>query len=300
VKRESAWLLDFKGDTYSQTGEDGVIAKILSTLPERNRWCVEFGAWDGVYLSNTRNLIENAGYSAVLIEGGKTKWSELQRNYADRKNVVTISAFVGFSENDNLDVILSETALPLDFDFLSIDVDGNDYHIWKAIAKYRPKLICIEFNPTIPTEVSFVQRADPFVNQGAGLLALVELGKEKGYELVAVLSFNAFFVDSKYYPLFEIADNRPETLRKDLGRITHLFSGYDGTVFLHGYKRFPWHEFQMNESTIQQVPKFLRKYPGNYSRFERTAFRLFVLSRSPRRVVQNIYQRVARRFTGAS
>jgi hypothetical protein len=292
--------LDFKGDTYSQTGEDGIIAKILATLPERDRWCVEFGAWDGVYLSNARNLIEKADYSAVLIEGGKTKWSELQKNYADRKNVVTINTFVGFSENDNLDLILSETPLPSNFDFLSIDVDGNDYHIWKATSKYRPKMICIEFNPTIPTEVNFVQRADLSVNQGAGLLALVELGKEKGYELVAVLTFNAFFVDAKYYPLFEIADNRPQTLRKDLGRITHLFSGYDGTVFLHGDKRFPWHEFKMNESAIQQVPKFLRKYPGNYSSFEKMAFRLFLLSRSPRRVFQSIYQRVARRFTGGS
>ena len=58
------------------------------------------------------------------------------------------------------------------------------------------------------------------MNQGASLLSLVELGKEKSYELVAVLPFNAFSVDSKYYPLFEINNNAPEKLRKDLSFIT--------------------------------------------------------------------------------
>ena len=70
------------------------------------------------------------------------------------------------------------------------------------------------------TEARFVQRADPHLNQGASLLSLVELGKEKDYELVAILPFNAFFVESKYYPLFDINNNALEKLRKDLSFIT--------------------------------------------------------------------------------
>ena len=275
MSRDSAWLLDFKRNVYSQTGEDGVIEKILQTLPERNNWCVEFGAWDGVLFSNTRNLIENAGYSAVLIEGSKVKWAELKKNYSSKPDVISINAFVGFSENDNLDLILADTPVPFDFDFLSIDVDGNDYHIWKTISKYRPKVTCIEFNPTIPTEVRFVQRADLQMNQGASLLSLVELGKEKSYELVAVLPFNAFFVDSKYYPLFEINNNAPEKLRKDLSFITYLFSGYDGTIFLEGCKQLPWHDIPIKESRIQHLPKVLRKYTENYNFAEKLAWRLF-------------------------
>ncbi len=150
------------------------------------------------------------------------------------------------------------------------------------MSKYHPKMICIEFNPTIPTDVRFVQRADISVNQGSGLLPLVELGKEKGYELVAVLPFNAFFVDSKYYPLFGIDDNKPETLRKDLSRITYLFSGYDGTTFLDGCKQLPWHDIPIRESRIQQLPKILRKYTENYSFVEKIAWRLF------RRIHQHI------------
>jgi hypothetical protein len=275
MSRASAWLLDFRKNVYSQTGEDGVIEKILQILPEKDKWCVEFGAWDGVLFSNTRNLIENADYSAVLIEGSNVKWSELQKNYSYKTNVITLNTLVGFSEYDNLDVILSDTPIPFDFDFLSIDVDGNDYHIWKAISKYRPKVICIEFNPTIPTQVRFVQRADPNLNQGASLLNLVELGKEKDYELVAVLPFNAFFVDSKYYPLFGINNNAPETLRKDFSFVTYLFSGYDGTIFLEGCKQLPWHDIPIKESRIQHLPKVLRKYTESYNFIEKLAWRLF-------------------------
>jgi hypothetical protein len=297
MTREPAWLLDFARNTYSQTGEDGIIEKILQTLPKKDRWCVEFGAWDGMFLSNTRNLIENAGYSAVLIEGSKTKFSELQKNYSSKKNVITVNASVGFHENDSLDVILADLPVPCDLDLLSIDVDGNDYHIWKATSKYRPKTICIEFNPTIPTEVSFVQRADSSVNQGASLLSLVELGREKGYELVSVLPCNAFFVDSKYYPLFEIRDNRPETLRKDLSAITYLFSGYDGTICLRGKKHLPWHGLPLRESAIQHLPKLLRKYPDDYSRVENLVFWIFVRLSSPRQLFSRIYQLLARRST---
>ena len=80
-------------------------------------------------------------------------------------------------------------------------------------------------NSTIPfpNEVSFVQPADPKISQGSSLLALVELGKEKGYELVCVEGVNAFFVKSQYFPLFEIADNSVAVLRRDLSAVTHLF-----------------------------------------------------------------------------
>ena len=203
MSRASTWLLEYGRDVYSQTGEDGIIERILEVVPHNDKWCVEFGAWDGLYVTNTRHLIESKGFSAVLIEADTQKFGELQRNYSQRDNVVTINRYVGFGEDDNLDQILRTPPVPEDFDFLSIDIDGNDFHVWKAMSKYRPKLVVVEYNPTIPTNVRFVQPADPSLNQGASLLSLVELGKEKGYELVAVLPFNAFFIRREYYPLFK-------------------------------------------------------------------------------------------------
>jgi len=274
-KRENAWLLDFSRNVFSQTGEDGVIAKILELLPERDKWCVEFGAWDGCHFSNTCNLVENAGYSAVLIEPNREKYRELQARVSRRAGVVTLNRFVGFSAPDNLDTILRDTPTPRDFDLLSIDIDGNDYHAWESTTEYRPKVVCIEFNPTIPTEVEYVQPADQKVSRGASLLSLVRLGETKGYSLVCVLPFNALFVRKEDFPRFGIENNDPRILRKDLTGITYLFSGFDGSVMLSGYGKLPWHNVPYNEKKIQQLPRLFRKYPDDFSPLVRRLFELY-------------------------
>lgn len=273
--KNPAWLLDYESKVYSQTGEDGIVEKILGTIPETDQWCVEFGAWDGLQASNSRNLIENHQYKAVLIEGNTGKFQELKSNYARNGNVYPVHAFVGFQRQDGLDEILKTTPIPFDFDFLSIDIDGNDYHAWQAVEIYKPKVICIEYNPTIPTEVEFVQPADPSINQGNSLLSLVKLGQVKGYELVCAMQFNAFFVRREYFPLFEIADNRPELLRRDLSKVTYIFSTYDGIVHLCGFGGLPWHNIRLDQSKVQAIPGFLRKFPSNYNKLEQPLYKIF-------------------------
>lgn len=277
------WLLEYKKNIFSQTGEDGIIEKILEIIPDKDFWCVEFGAWDGIMNSNSRNLILNFDYSAVLIEGGKQKFEELKKNYSNNQKVIPLYKFVGFSENDNLDSILESTPIPKNFDFLCIDIDGNDYHIWNAIKNYQPKVVCIEFNPTIPTEIEFVQPADFRVNQGASLLSITNLAKTKGYELISIIDFNAFYVDKKYFELFEITDNSPQTLRRNLSFITYFFTGYDGTVFLRGSQRFFNHGgIKINSERFQYLPKFLRKYSGNYNLTEKILFAIWILFKDPK------------------
>ncbi|MFA5114058.1 MAG: FkbM family methyltransferase [Candidatus Margulisiibacteriota bacterium] len=272
MERAPAWLADHAANVHSQAGEDGVIAKVLETLTARDRWCVEFGAWDGEHLSNTRRLIEQESYSAVLIEGDKKRAAALQERCRSERQVTVLNRYVGFGRDDSLDAILAGGPVPVDFDLLSIDIDGNDYHVWQAIKRYRPKVVVIEFNPTIPNEVKFVQPADRRVNQGASLLSLVELGKKKGYELVAVLEFNAFFVRAEDFPLFLIADNRPATLRSSPKGATHIFFGYDGTVFIRGARKLPWHGVLLDERRFQPLPGFLRKYPERYGWLEKLLF----------------------------
>jgi len=187
INKKPHWLLGHSSNTYSQTGEDGIIAKILSLLPETDRWCVEFGAWDGIHLSNVRKLILESQYNAVMIEGDASKFQLLKTNYSDNKNVHVVNAFVGFERTSSLDKILSAYEIPKNFDFLSIDIDGNDYYSWEAVDEYRPKVVCIEFNPTIPSEAHFVQSANPRINQGCSVLALEQLARSKGYQLICVL-----------------------------------------------------------------------------------------------------------------
>jgi len=298
IKRSPTWLSKYSSNIYSEKGEDGVISKILEILPINDKWCVEFGAWDGKQSSNTRSLILDKGYSAVLIESNKKRFAKLRENYTQNKNIIAINQFVGFAAEDNLDQILKMTSVPLDFDFLSIDIDGNDYHVWKAISLYQPKVVCIEFNPTIPTEIRFIQSPNPSISQGSSLLSLVELGKEKGYELISVLPYNVFFVKSKYFALFGISDNSPALLRTNCEYITYFFSGYDGTIFLRGYRRFPWHhEIELKESRVQHIPKFLRKYP--YPEGMINVILLFLFA-DPHRLINAIWKRILRFIKGLS
>lgn len=209
-------------------------------------------------MSNTLNLILHKGYSGVLIEGNAKLFAKLERNFAGKANVIPIKRYVGFTSQDGLDSILLGTPIPNDFDLLSIDIDGNDYHVWDAIVKYRPKVVIIEFNPTIPSHVDFIQPRDMKVSQGNSILSLTKLAKQKGYELIATTKLNAIYVDSKYFSLFDISDNSIETLRVDNKKITYVFHGYDGTIFIDGYGYLNWHEMPYNVRKMQQLPRFLR------------------------------------------
>ena len=75
--------MDEQGNVYSQFGEDKVIQEVLSILENEitlDKWACEFGAWDGLPLYNTANLISNYGYSAVLMRGESTKFQSLKQN----------------------------------------------------------------------------------------------------------------------------------------------------------------------------------------------------------------------------
>jgi hypothetical protein len=274
-------LLDHARDVHSQFGEDGILEKILTTLGARDRWCVEFGAWDGVHLSNTRHLIDSQGYRAVLIEGDAARHADLARRAARDPGTTAIHAFVGWDGPNRLDTLLARTALPRDFDLLSIDIDGNDYHVWAALADYTPKLVCIEFNFTIPVGIDFAQAADPAVQQGASLAALVRLGRAKGYELVAATYTNGLFVRRADLPAFGLADNSEAALREDLSGITQVFCGYDGSIHFRGHGKLPWHGLSYR-GRLRLVPRLFRRYPpapgplraGLYSLYRKILFRL--------------------------
>lgn len=275
-------------NVFSQHGEDGIILMILNRISARNNWIVEFGAWDGMHLSNSRNLIENHKFSAILIEGDKEKFVNLEKKYSSNPLVHTVNTFVGFEEWDGLDSILSSYDIPFKFDLLSIDIDGNDYHIWSSIKKYTPKVVCIEFNQTIPNGIDFVQKADKECNQGSSLSSLVKLAKSRGYELVFVNACNAFFVLAEYYTALGILDNSIEVLRDDSASVTYLFSGYDGKVYLSGMANLPWHHMVIKQRSIQVLPKYLRKIPYRYNFLQKVLYFLYLLINNPNFLISKI------------
>lgn len=279
MKQRDTWLIDHSENVHSQAGEDGILRKILERIPNLTRWCVEFGAWDGLHHSNTAHLIQSSAYAAVVIEPDPDRFEDLTRTYAERKDVHPLKSFVGFEPHDSLDMLLRATPIPKDFDVLSIDIDGNDYHCWEAVTGYSPKCVVIEYNPTIPNGVHFVQARDRSAMHGSSIDALVELGKRKGYELVAITRYNGIFVRSELFAAFEIADNSVHALRIEQPFVTHIFCGYDGTVFLRGYGKLPWHDVPYVEALMQPLPRFLRSWTERYGPVRNRLFGLYKRAR---------------------
>jgi hypothetical protein len=252
-------LLEFARDVASQSGEDGILEKIFQTIHLNHRFCVEFGAWNGKYLSNCWNLIANEGWSGALIEGSEEKFGDLLAEHGNNPKINCINKFVDFDGDNCLDNILSSINCPQDFDLLSIDVDGTDYFIWESLTAYTPAVVVIEFNPTVPNDIVFIQAKDNEVNQGCSLLALILLGKDKGYELICCTSWNAFFVRKDLFALFEISDNSIHCLYQPYldGRIFH---GYDSQVYVVGMPILLWSGIHVSSDDFQVLPQSARRY----------------------------------------
>jgi hypothetical protein len=104
---------------------------------------------------------------------------------------------------ENINKLVSDADLSGDIDLLSIDIDGNDYWVWKALDQVSPNVVIIEthvefgmHNIVVPYDPNYVYPGKHPVYHGASPIAMVNLAKSKGYRLVGAneLGFNFIFV----------------------------------------------------------------------------------------------------------
>lgn len=246
------YLGRFAKTVTSQDGEDGVLAEIFARLKIERGWCVEFGAWDGKFHSNTWDLVHNRGWKAVYVEPHSRAFEQLKQNCMGLADVYCFNQFVDVEGDGSLEAILSRTPIPTDFDLLVIDIDGNDYFIWRAFQKYRPKVVMIEFNPFMPVDISFYKWNDDKVKASASLAAVCELARTKDYELICAIGGNAIFVLRELFDSFGVADNRPTAMFRPRAD-TKLFQGYDGSLYLTGNRKLIWRHQINREGTLDHV-----------------------------------------------
>ena len=198
----------FKKNIYSQNGEDGIIIELLKRLDIECRWVCEFGAWDGIHLSNTFNLVENKNCNAVYIEGDKNKYIDLLKTVDKFSNIIPINAFVDYNYNSNsLDNLLKKTDIPIDFDILSIDIDSFDYQVWESLIVYKPKIVIIEINSSVnPTNQEWIHTPNKY--EGTGFKPMYDLGIKKGYTFV-LHTGNMFFIRSELFDKLNITYDNP-------------------------------------------------------------------------------------------
>ncbi len=195
ARYEYSWL--------SQNGEDGIIRYLFDAIGFESRWLVEFGF--GAAQCNALRLILKEDFNGLLMDGSSEN-VDFFNFTAAKFGIDKAKAVQAFITRDNLEELITSNGVPREIDFLSLDVDGNDYWFWEALECISPRVVCIEYNAGIGPDLSWtVPYDDEFERyrkhasgffHGASLTALESLGRRKGYYLIGCDSTgtNAFFL----------------------------------------------------------------------------------------------------------
>ena len=232
----------------SQFGEDGIIQYLVNILPIKNKTFVEFGVED-YSEANTRFLLFNNNWSGLIIDGSDSNIHKIKNsNYYWKYDLVATNKFITKENiNDIISEYLRNSKSDQDIGLLSIDIDGNDYHVWNEINCIKPIIVICEYNSvlgkdievTIPYNANFMRTRAHFSNLyfGASIQALYQLGRKKGYEYIGtnLAGNNAFFVRKDYAvaylnslitsPLVDYKESKFREARASDGTLTYKRKG---------------------------------------------------------------------------
>ena len=195
--------------------EPQMVKDIFDKIGTTNKFCVEFG------ISNngdvTSDLVDNQDWTALYIEAMLDRYHvAVQKN--ESKPVTVLHSHI---TAENVNQLFEQGAVPQEPDLVSIDIDGMDYWIWKAL-QYTPRVVIIEYNSVKKPGVLAVKPYDP--NHwwddtryfGASLQSMTNMANAKGYQLVGCDDYgcSAAYVRDDVFPMMGIEDNSVETLYK--------------------------------------------------------------------------------------
>ena len=193
-------LVRYGYKVYSQNDEDGIIAEIFRRTGTTSRTFVEFGVETGIECNTAKLLVD--GWRGLWIEANPQSVAAIRDNFASFIADGRLSVVASRVTVENINGLIAQSGLGNEIDLLSIDIDFNDYWIWKAIDAVNPRTVVIEYNATLRPPMSLVVPYQPETQwdgsnyYGASLDALVKLGTEKNYRIVgcSIAGVNAFFV----------------------------------------------------------------------------------------------------------
>ncbi|WP_245901634.1 hypothetical protein [Chitinophaga ginsengisoli] len=188
---------------FSQTGDDGIIQYLINKVYIPETTFIEFGVENYVE-SNTRFLLKYNNWSGLVIDGsGKSIRYIMSDDIYYQHDLKAVQAFI---TAENINDLIERQGLKGEIGLLSVDIDGNDYWVWKAINIVDPVIVVVEYNSvfgidravTVPYKPDFVRAQAHYSHLyfGASLKALCVLAEEKGYAFVGSNSIgnNAYFV----------------------------------------------------------------------------------------------------------
>lgn len=196
---------------YSQYNESSILNSIFLKIGTISNigYGVEFGSSDGYWLSNLRYFLE-LGWKGLQMEGISQAGSDVKQEFITKENI------------NNL---FDKYEVPQEFDLLSIDIDGNDYWVWKEINR-EPNVVIIEYNSNFSENECVALEYDPnhiFDNSyayGASFAAMCDLAKSKGYYLYQEIRHtNLIFVKEKFRDVAPPVFNRVMLPFKQHGQV---------------------------------------------------------------------------------
>lgn len=189
---------------FSQFEEDGKLLYIFSVIGMGNKTFVDLGSNDGIN-SNCANLAIHFNWKGLFVDGDSKALAIGQKFYEKNpgKWHYKPTFLCSYITTENINKLLKENDYEGEIDLLSIDIDGNDYWIWRAIEAVQPKVVIIE------SQVAFGdnEKITPYNEQkslefndndylGASTKSLQKLGNQKGYRLIGTNEYgnNLFFI----------------------------------------------------------------------------------------------------------
>jgi len=204
--------------TYSLGGEDIILEHIFNIIGE-GKFFIDVGSMDGYRHSNTRRFI-NKDWKGLCLDKGYSGYKP-----EDKVKIEFITA-------ENINDLFKKHNVPEQVDLLDIDIDGNDYWVWKAIT-INPRVVIIEYNPNLEGKKAVKYNPDFIYDgtrcYGASFEAMIDLGKQKGYTALYEVDINniIFVRDDLLKPemkfdRFHISHFLPEDEIDFLPHICHL------------------------------------------------------------------------------
>ena len=189
---------------FSQFEEDGLLLYIFSVIGMTKKTFIEFGADDGIN-SNSANLFYNHDFHGLFIDGNEQaldrgRYFFKRHRNKNNKSPVFKQAFI---KAENINQLFNDAGFKGEIGLLSIDIDGNDYWVWKAINVVSPQVVIIETHNEfgmndiiVPYDPDYFYPGKHPTYHGASPVAMTKLAKKKGYRLVGAneLGFNLIYL----------------------------------------------------------------------------------------------------------
>ncbi|AWK90192.1 hypothetical protein DEW08_29710 (plasmid) [Azospirillum thermophilum] len=196
-------LAEVEFKVFSQWGEDGIIDWLAAHVPVPNTRFVEFGV-ENFREANCRFLLMNRNWRGLVMDGSEDHMRALRSERLYWMHDLT--AVPAFITAENINDLLDGNGFGGPLGILSVDIDGNDYWVWKAVTAVDPAIVICEYNPILGDTRPVVVPYDPSFTRfaahhsglyfGASIAALRHLAEQRGYEFLGTNSngINAFFV----------------------------------------------------------------------------------------------------------